>query len=123
MKNFLIIGLLGFTLFSCKPETKVEDCLDCEQVVDVTVDTISVETEEEPQANNVKVKEERYWSSSETKLPRGVVYAYDCSNRNRPNQKIKDNYVTIKRTNGYLTIVKDIDEDLFLNIEIGDVID
>lgn len=117
MKNVLIIVLLSVTLFSCKPETNVEN------VVGVPVDSIRVEVEEKPETSNVEVKEVRYWSSSETKLPRGVVYSYDCSNRNKPNQKIKDNYVTIKRTNGYLTIVKDIDEDLFLNIEIGDVID
>lgn len=105
------------TLFSCKPETSNVE------VKEVPLDSIYIEVEGKPETSNVEVKEVRYWSSSETKLPRGVVYSYDCSNRNKPNQKIKDNYVTIKRTNGYLTIVKDIDEDLFLNIEIDDVID
>jgi hypothetical protein len=47
----------------------------------------------------------------------------DCSNRGTTEQKLKDNYVTIKRTNGFLTIVKDIDEDLFLNLRDGDIID
>ena len=115
MKNILIICLLGFTLFSCKP--KIKETEETKEVV--TIDSIYVE----PETSTEEVKEVRYWSSTETKLPRGVVYSYDCSNRNKPTQKIKDNYVTIKRTNGYLTIVKDIDEDLFLNIEIGDIID
>ena len=69
------------------------------------------------------LKEVRYWSASETKLPQGVVYTMDCSNRGTAEQKLKDNYVTIKRTNGFLTIVKDIDEDLFLNLRDGDIID
>lgn len=124
MRNVLIISLLGFTLFSCKPESKkINENSEYPIVIADTTSVDSVETEEKPETKSVVVKEVRYWSASETKLPRGVVYAYDCANRNKPNQKIKDNYVTIKRTNGYLTVVKDIDEDLFLNIEIDDIID
>jgi hypothetical protein len=76
MKNILIICLLGFTLFSCKP--KIKETEETKEVV--TIDSIYVE----PETSTEEVKEVRYWSSTETKLPRGVVYAYDCSNRNKP---------------------------------------
>jgi hypothetical protein len=38
------------------------------------------------------------------------------------NQKISDNYVTIKKTNGVLTIIRDIDVDTYLNLKINDII-
>mgnify|MGYP000216832141 CR=1 FL=1 len=119
MKKVLSIGLLGFVLFSCKPQTEVT-VEETTSPLTIYLDSIEA-TEEAPEV--VTVKEVRYWSSSETKLPKGVVYASDCSFRGTPEQKTKDNYVTIKRTNGYLTIVKDIDEDLFLNLRDGDIID
>lgn len=124
MKRVLSIGLLGFVLFSCKPQTEVTEE---ETTSPVTTYLNSDEpteelVEEAPETQEV-VKEVRYWSASETKLPQGVVYTMDCSNRGTTEQKLKDNYVTIKRTNGFLTIVKDIDEDLFLNLRDGDIID
>lgn len=119
MKKILSIWLLVFVLFSCKQVKKETEQFN-EAVI--KMDTTFVESvEEAPEA--VTVKEVRYWSSSETKLPKGVVYTMDCSNRGTTEQKLKDNYVTIKRTNGFLTIVKDIDEDLFLNLQDGDIID
>ena len=122
MKKVLSIGLLGFVLFSCKevPE-ETKEFSDSVITIDTTiVETVEIEAEV-PEA--VTVKEVRYWLGSETKLPKGVVYTMDCSNRGRPEQRLRDNYVTIKRANGYLTIVKDIDEDLFLNLRDGDIID
>lgn len=124
MKRVLSIGLLAFVLFSCKPQTEVTEE---ETTSPVTTYLNSDEpteelVEEAPETQEV-VKEVRYWSASETKLPQGVVYTMDCSNRGTAEQKLKDNYVTIKRTNGFLTIVKDIDEDLFLNLRDGDIID
>jgi hypothetical protein len=66
----------------------------------------------------------RLWSSSETDLPEGTVYAMDCANCQSEDgpANSKDNYVTVKRPNNYLTVVKDIDEDLYLNLRVGDVI-
>jgi hypothetical protein len=63
-----------------------------------------------------------YWDSTELKLPKGVVIAKDCTNcTSEVNQKISDNYVTIKKTNGVLTI-RDIDVDTYLNLKINDII-
>jgi hypothetical protein len=118
MKRVLSICLLGFVLFSCKPQTEVT-----EEETTSPVTTYLNSDEPTEEAPEVVVKEVRYWSSSETKLPKGIVYTMDCANKGKPEQKVKDNYVTIKRTNGFLTIVKDIDDDLFLNLQDGDVID
>jgi len=121
MKNVLIIVLLSITLFNCEAEPKPNDKL-VHVEPDYNDNLVQHEPEEKPETSNVVVEGVRYWSSSETKLPSGVVESYDCLNRGITNQNVKDNYVTIKRTNGYLTVVKDIDEDLFLNIKIGDII-
>ena len=118
MKNLLIISLVCVLMFSCKPEFEEDKTSNLEilndSVVQKNVDLSTKQT---------KPVEVRYWSSSETKLPVGEVYKYDCAGMKTSNQNIKDNYVTIKRPNGFLTIVKDIDDDLFLNIEIGDRIE
>lgn len=121
MKKVLSISLLCFVLFSCKPKTEVTE-EETTSIVATYLDSVEEPqvTEDSPEELS---KEARYWSASETKLPKGVVYTMDCANKGRPEQKVKDNYVTIKRTNGFLTIVKDIDEDLFLNLQDGDIID
>ena len=123
MKKVLSIGLLGFVLFSCKPKTEVTEEETTSPLTTYLDSVASIEEAPQEAPEAVTVKEVRYWSSSETKLPKGVVYTMDCANRGTAEQKLKDNYVTIKRTNGYLTIVKDIDEDLFLNLQDGDIID
>ncbi len=70
-----------------------------------------------------KIEEERIWVANEFKLPIGNVVDMDCSNAKNPKKRnIKNNYVTIKRLDNTLTFVKDIDEDLYLNLRIGDKI-
>lgn len=95
--------------------------------------TIAVDTTSYPAEKvEVNVNEDfiipktTYWSSQETKLPIGVVHAMDFSHgtkgdKTRPDN-ISDNYVTIKGKDGKLTITKDIDDDLYLNMEVGDTI-
>lgn len=65
----------------------------------------------------------RHWSSAETGLPKGVIEEFDCSKRGTKDQNAKDNYITIRKDNGISTIVRDVDEDLFLNISTGDIIE
>lgn len=69
------------------------------------------------------IPKSKYWSSKETKLPIGIVHALDFAHgdKNKP-ENINDNYVTIKGVDGKLTITKDIDEDLYLNMNVGDTI-
>ena len=67
----------------------------------------------------------RVWSAQENKVPVGVVIRSDCAHNSQNTTDvldIKDNYVTIKQPNGMLTIARDVDEDLFLNLENGDLI-
>lgn len=70
-----------------------------------------------------KVPKGHYWSSQETKLPIGIVHKMDFAHGDKPNKdNLSNNYVTVKGRNGKLTIIKDIDDDLFLNMEVGDTI-
>ncbi len=122
MKKFLFLVLVSLSLFSCQTKSEVDET---ETYTLNFIDSTfmdKVETEKIITPPTV-AKEVRYWSATETGLPKGVVYTSDCFSRGTSEQKIKDNYVTIKRPNGYLTIVKDIDEDLFLNLHDGDIIE
>ena len=66
------------------------------------------------------------FSSIETGLPIGTIIYKDCSNctdGNIDKIDIKNNYVTIKKLDGFNVIIKDIDEDLYLNLKPGDIIE
>ena len=123
-KVFLLALVLGLT-FSCKPKTEeTTETLETYDAVSVP-DSLDYKNADEPtSSDNSESTKQRYWSSSETGLPVGVVTKKDCANCLSENEKaiLKDNYVTIKRPNETLTIKKDIDEDLFLNVEVGDII-
>ena len=122
-KVFLVALALGLTV-SCKP--KAEEPIENVETYDAVIlsDSSDYRNQDEPTESDVKVADKRYWSSSETKLPVGIVVNKDCANCRSENEKadLKDNYITIKRPNETLTIKKDIDEDLFLNVEVGDII-
>lgn len=69
-----------------------------------------------------KVPKGHHWVSKEIGLPIGVIYSLDCAGRGTKEEKQDDNYITIKRTDGSLVITRDIDVDLYLNLETGDTI-
>lgn len=104
-------------LVSCK---KVEEVQPSNQPTVQIIQEGDIEDDYDESSTN----EVRLWSSTETDLPEGTVYAMDCANcqSEEGQANSKDNYVTIKRPNNYLTVVKDIDEDLYLNLRVGDVI-
>lgn len=68
------------------------------------------------------VSKSKYWSSKEIKLPIGIIYALDCANSNTKEASQDDNYVTVKRLDGSLSVTRDIDVDLYLNLHVGDTI-
>lgn len=104
------------SLVSCKRQEQIKD--DTDDDIVITCDTI----QDEP--TNIDTTDVRIWSSNEIKLPKGTVYDLDCAGcqTDDENPNVKDNYVTIKRPNNTLTIVRDIDEDLLLNLHVGDLI-
>jgi hypothetical protein len=111
MKKVLFLSLI--LMVSCK---KVE----APQPLEPKYETYdAVQVPEEPVDDSTRV-----WSAQENKLPVGVVIRTDCAHDSHDGNvsDIKDNYITIKQPNGTLTIAKDVDEDLFLNIENGDLI-
>jgi hypothetical protein len=62
----------------------------------------------------------RKWSAIETGLPTGTIISRNCGSE---PYNPKDNYVEIKKPDGYNTIVRDIDEDLYITLEEGDLIE
>lgn len=111
MNKVFLLSIL-ITLISCK---KVSD----DNFIDDSSDTIQIEIQDE----STKPTEVRLWSSIETKLPEGTLYGKDCAGcQSNEKDDTRDNYVVIKRPNNYLTVVRDIDEDLYLNLQIGDII-
>ena len=121
MKKVLLLSMIALlSLVSCKRQEQIKNDTDDEYDIIITCD--SIQDEDEP--TNIDTTDVRIWSSNEIKLPKGTVYDLDCAGCQTEDEKpnVKDNYVTIKRPNNILTIVRDIDEDLLLNLHVGDLI-
>lgn len=117
LRLLFIIFVLAVCFTSCKKAEEVKP-------ITVRVEEPIVPIVEEPIVPIVEKEiEERIWSSTEFKLPIGNVVNMDFSHGNNLKKyDFGNNYVTIKRYDNTLTIVRDIDEDLYLNIQIGDKI-
>lgn len=120
---FLLTGLVT----SCSKKQDEVNHIVMEDAETVSAgDSITVEWETdstEVDTTIFYVSPEKFWSSQETKLPKGIVMRFDYAHggkNKRDNQR--DNYVTIKQPNGQLIIMRDVEIDLFLNIEVGDTI-
>lgn len=92
----------------------------------IEVDTTSYAAEEvklDSTDADFSIPKGKYWSSQETKLPRGIVQATDYAHGSKgKGDDQTNNYVTVKGTDGKLTIVRDVEIDLFLNLQNGDTI-
>ena len=64
----------------------------------------------------------RLWDGKNIKLPSGKVISMDYSKQSKNGPDFKNNYIVIKNVDSLLTIYRDIDEDTYLAIEIGDLI-
>lgn len=60
----------------------------------------------------------RIWKSSETGLPVGVVVGGECNDENT-----SINWLSIRQLDGHMTIVKNIDGQLWGAIMLGDIIE
>lgn len=111
--------VLNYCLFNAK-ENNVKH-LDLSLSID-SVKQGSVENNKEIDA--FVVANSKYWSAKDTKLPVGIIYAKDYAHgtEENPTKNFADNYVTVKGLDGKLIITKDIDDDLYLNLNIGDTI-
>lgn len=119
----LTISLLGCSASPLQETNKTCNC-------DVLNDTIQTLQEKLNTLQNEKLNtlqneknEPQIWSASETGLVKGIVIRTDCANRGEENMNLMDNYITIKQPNGISTILRDVDEDVYLNIKVGDVIE
>ena len=119
MKRAFLFALIITSIFACNKKQE-----ESSQEPNVVIEVYDAE-----QADSLDIAEEsdnngRFWSSNETNLPIGIVVTKDCahSGAENENQDQKDNYVTIKQPNGCLTIRRDINEDLYLNLDKGDQI-
>ncbi len=115
----LILIVVPVTCSSNKePEVKH---LNTEIVVDTTTyPAVEVIIDE---GEDFKISKSKYWSSKETGLIIGIVYAMDFAHgdKGKPDNH-SNNYVTVKGVDGKLVITKDIDDDLYLNLNVGDTI-
>lgn len=75
--------------------------------------------------NSVKLKKDTIeifkfskWQGFTIGLPTGTIISM-----NHDDNNIKDNYVTIRGHDTYNTIVRDIDEDLYLTLRVNNVIE
>lgn len=113
MKTALLALSIGVLVVSCKPKDDQKESTVPPTVVDSTITTYR---------NSDEPKEYRYWSSQDTGLPMGTVVKMDCADCQTDSPKISDNYVTIKGPDGVLCVTSDINEDVYLNLEIGDIV-
>lgn len=119
MRNILI--LFSILLISCGPSAE-EIAARKKRYDDYLIMLINIRTsvaaDTTKKTTVVEALKIRHWDSKEIRLPSGVIEETGCSPKNT-----KDNYVTIKKSDGVSTIVRDIDEDLYLNLSVGDIVE
>ena len=62
----------------------------------------------------------KIYSANSIGLTSGRVMDMDCKNMGKSDQDLTDNYVTIRNSEGVCEIFRDIDADVFLNLQPGD---
>lgn len=116
-KVFLSLAIIAaLTIVSCKKEVAEP------QPVTVVDSYPAVQVVEEPE---IKPERKLFWSGQNLNLPSGKIVMMDCANCNSEDKKrdVKNNYVVIRRSSDSLmVIVRDIDEDTYLAIQLGEYI-
>lgn len=118
MKKIVLMFVIGIGLISCEEQPKQEETVEV-QTIDLDV---PVQTQVVTQTVEVYRKPKKLWNAKELKLPVGRIVKMDCSNCLQSDRNLKNNYITIECEDGYLRIFRDIDVDLYLNMEVNDSI-
>jgi len=105
--------VIGIGFISCEEQPKQEETVEVQTIVQTQVVTQTVEVYRKPK---------KLWNAKELKLPVGRIVKMDCSNCLQSDRNLKNNYITIECEDGYLRIFRDIDVDLYLNMEVNDSI-
>jgi hypothetical protein len=125
---FAFVFILVSTIITlCDPKKNEVKHLDMSIEMDSTrVDSVYQAEEVILENDSVfMVPKGHHWISKEIGLPIGIVYMMDYAGRESKNDKDHnqaDNYVTVKRTDGSLSVTRDIDVDLYLSLVKGDTI-
>ena len=132
MKKNVLIFILGCGFISCKQIKPNETENEREVIINDLNESLEVLENKLVECENTRVETKivevnrvpkRIWCGKELNLPKGRVINMDCSNCNDVKlQNIKDNYITIESSDGYLRVIKDIDEDMYLNFQVNDSI-
>ena len=108
MKNIFYFMII-FLFISCEKQIRNEVFIE----PSVEINTVS----STPKVN--------VWDATDVKLPKGRVIKMDFAHGKgeNPENDHENNYVTIRLPNNKLQIIRDIDVDTYLNLNIGDIIE
>lgn len=122
---FVILTFICIAICNHKGKEDEVKHIDMSIAIDTTAYPAEQVVIEEDKVNvneDFVIPKSKHWSSQETKLPIGIVYRMDFAGSGTKKQTQSDNYITVKTTSGSLVITRDIDVDLYLNIDVGDTI-
>lgn len=121
--HFIVVILIIVAIVvGCRKSDKKDEVKHIDMTIEVDTTQYPAEQVNLDSIGNIVVTKGKYWSAKENKLPVGIVYQKQFAGEGTNDQSQGDNYVTIKASDGQLIIVRDIDVDLYLNLEKGDTI-
>lgn len=118
MYIFIILGfVLSLTFIGGEKKDEVKH-------IDMTieVDTTQYKAEEVNLDIDTISRKGNFWVGKDINIPSGVIFRKDHAGSGTKLEDQTDNYITVRGFNGQLKIVRDIDVDLYLNLEKGDTI-
>jgi len=104
VKFISMLIIVTLFMFSCGPSA--QEVYDQQVIADSIAKVVQIQ-----HIANVKV-----FSATNTDLIPGKVMAKESSQE----RGLADNYITVRNANGVCEIFRDVDEDVYLNLEVGD---
>lgn len=125
----VILAIIGIAIACHGSDEKKDEVKHIDMTIEVDTTAypaveVNTDSINETDIKDFVVPKTKHWSAQDTKLPIGIVYAMDFAHgtKEKPGNDYGNNYVTVKGLDGKLVITKDIDDDLFLNMQVGDTI-